>query len=85
MDTLAQLVTALGPVGILAWYLWYTTSVTLPKRDDTYTKSVEKITDGFNSSLKEEREFRRMETEALKAFITSRQYCNYNSDNPRGD
>ena len=55
------LITSLGIGGALVWYLYYTTSVTGPKRDEAFTKALESITDKFTSELEKEREFRRAE------------------------
>lgn len=80
-----DLVRTLGIAGILAWYLYHTTTVTLPKLNEKYTESVQKISDTnnatvqrickeFQDSIKEERDARREEVADLKATIRCRNY-----------
>lgn len=81
-----DLVRTLGIAGILAWYLYHTTTVTLPKLNEKYTESVQKISDTnnatvqkickeFQDSIKEEREARREEVADLKSTIRCRSFA----------
>lgn len=80
-EAVTVLVSTLGVSGILAWYLYYTTSVTMPKRDEHYTSSVERITGKFADTLEAERHYREAEAEQLKKFIRD-EGCRYNKDHP---
>ncbi len=62
----------LGIGGVLVWYLWYTTSVTWPKKDEehrkerteiqaAYSKTLDTIVERFDNSLTSEREHRERE------------------------
>ena len=45
-----------GPLGvgsILAWFMWYTVSVTLPKKDEAFTKTLEGIEDKQSKAIVE--------------------------------
>ena len=68
-NMVSGLISTLGIGGALVWYLYYTTSVTMPKRDEHYSKVLTEITSNFTESLREEREFRRVETQEMKAII----------------
>lgn len=55
MDQVVEIITNLGTAGILGWYLWYTTSVSEPKRDDKYIAGMDKISADFQLALAAER------------------------------
>ena len=70
LDSWGPVFTQLGVAGILAWYLWYTTSVSFPKISSTHLERVDKICDkhdatmkqalvDFRSEIRDEREFHR--------------------------
>ena len=93
MDVITPLVTHLGVLGALVWYMYYTTAVTLPnltvKHTEEYNKlssehqeAIERITSNFTSTLKDEREIRRAELEALRVWINNEAACRYNKDHP---
>jgi hypothetical protein len=60
---------ALGPTGILVWHLWYTTAVTLPRKDAEFRETLDKIVADFRAELKSEREARAAEIKALREGI----------------
>lgn len=82
-DLISSLVSTLGVGGVLVWYLYHTTSKTIPDLTDRYLLSQKEIAGEFSKALKEEREYRRDEIDALKAWIKSEAACKYNRDNPR--
>lgn len=89
VDLLSGTISQVGVVGALIWFLWYSTSVTGPKRDDEYRKSIESVTnkmavatDKFTDSLSEERRMRVIELDSLKKFIHDESACRYDADNP---
>lgn len=58
MDMIGSLVTTFGIGGALVWYLYWTTSKTIPELTKTHTDTTERIADKFVQSLVEEREAR---------------------------
>jgi thiamine phosphate synthase YjbQ (UPF0047 family) len=68
-NMISGLVTSFGIGGALVWYMYYTTSVTIPKLNEHNSSVLKEITSNFTESLKEEREFRRAETSDMKAMI----------------
>jgi hypothetical protein len=68
-QVISQLISTLGIGGVLVWYLYYTTTVTMPQRDQHYTDAITAITESFTDTLKEEREFRREETKEMKQIV----------------
>lgn len=76
---IGNIVSTIGVGGALVWYLWYTTSVAQPKRDEHYSKVLTEITSNFTQSLQEERVFRRQETAELKQLLRETR-CRYNAD-----
>ena len=91
MDVITTLVTNLGVLGALVWYMYYTTAVTIPKINTTHSEAykelidqnnaaLNKIATDFTSSLAEEREARKEEVTALKEWIRNEAKCNYNHD-----
>ena len=47
-----------GIGGVLVWYLYYTTSVLVPRMHDTHQAAIREIVAEFRSDLKEERTLR---------------------------
>ena len=93
MDTITPLVTNLGVLGALVWYMYYTTAVTIPKIHITHsedskalaenhTNSLDKITNQFSETIRDEREIRKQELEALRNWIKQEASCRYNKDHP---
>ena len=68
-NMISGLVTSFGIGGALVWYMYYTTSVTIPKLNEKNSEVLKEITGNFTESLREEREFRRAETADMKAMI----------------
>jgi hypothetical protein len=90
-DIITTLVSSLGVVGALVWFLFHTTTKTIPDLTKQYTDSnerasktfadtQEKITDRFTDTLAHEREYRKQEIAALQAWIKSEASCKYNQD-----
>jgi predicted PurR-regulated permease PerM len=90
-EIISTLVSSLGVVGALIWYLYHNTTTTIPNLTKQYTESQERvsqqfantqkqITDNFSSTLREEREYRKQEINALQAWIKSEASCKYNQD-----
>lgn len=58
--------TTFGIGGILAWYLYYTTSTLIPGLNDKHTKSIETVVDKFTAELSKQRESTARELEAFR-------------------
>lgn len=71
MELIVSLTSSLGVVGCLIWYLYFNTVYTIPRLTDKHADSIDKITDKFSDTLREEREFRRTEFADLKTYIKS--------------
>ena len=84
-DVITQVISSLGVVGALVWYLWHNTTVTIPGLTKTHSDAMEKITDKFSISLSEERKQRIMELEMLKSWITSEAACKFGEQSKRID
>lgn len=82
MDTevITTVISSLGVVGALVWYMYHNTTTTIPNLTKQYTDSQEKIATNFTETLKEERQYRREEIHALQSWIKSEASCKYNSD-----
>lgn len=80
MDVIVSLVSAIGVPGALIWYLWHTTSKTIPDLIDKHSTTIDGIVKEFKSELKEEREARKQEITLLKVFIREEATCRYNAD-----
>jgi hypothetical protein len=80
MDIATSLVTNLGVLGALVWYLYYTTAVAIPRIVKDHDKAIKETTDNFTQALKEERLARKEELETLKEWIKSEASCRYNRD-----
>lgn len=76
MELITSLVGTLGVTGALVWYLYFTTSKTIPSLTKTHSETLDKITEKFGDTLKEEREYRRQESESMKRFIKE-EGCKY--------
>lgn len=81
-DLVLQLITALGPTGALVWYLWQTTSKTIPDLIAKHQTTMDNTITQFTKALEEERKARRSEVDALKEFIRIEAGCRYNKDHP---
>jgi hypothetical protein len=78
MDQLiATLASSLGVVGALVWYLYYTTSKTLPGIVKEHRESIAEVTNKFSDTLRDEREHRTREMQQLQQFIKSGEGCKY--------
>jgi hypothetical protein len=71
VELIVSLVSTLGVTGVLVWYLYYNVSVSIPRLTDKHAETMDKITERFTGTLKEEREYRRTELLDLKTFIKS--------------
>lgn len=80
-----DLARTLGIAGILCWYLYHTTTITIPRASEKHAEviqkitvehncTVEKICSEFQNSLKEERAARREEVAELKSTIRCRNF-----------
>jgi low affinity Fe/Cu permease len=76
-DIVASLVSSLGVVGALVWYLYYNTSVTIPNLTKEHTTAIQNIANSFTASLKEERETRRVELKELHESLTAERLCKW--------
>jgi len=81
-NMISGLISTLGIGGALVWYMYYTTSVTLPARDDHYSNVLKEISANFTEALREERDFRRMETLEMKQIIRESR-CRMNDEQQR--
>jgi hypothetical protein len=90
-DVITSLVSTLGIVGALVWYLYHNTTKTIPDITAQYTQSQErvaskfaetqdKISDRFASTLADERSYRKQEIAALQDWIKNEASCKYNQD-----
>jgi hypothetical protein len=81
-ELIVQLITALGPTGALVWYLWQTTSKTIPSLIEKHQLNMNATVSQFTKCLEEERKAKRFEIDALKEFIKMEAKCRYNKDDP---
>ena len=81
MELIASLVGTLGVTGALVWYLYHTTTKTIPDLTEKHAETMDKITERFTDSLKDERDFRRTEFADLKSFIKS-ESCRHPEQKP---
>lgn len=93
-ELISTIVSSLGVVGALVWYMYHNTTTTIPNLTKQYTESQEKvaakfadaqenITNNFAETLKTEREYRKQEILTLQQWIRTEAACKYNKDNPR--
>lgn len=91
---ISSLIGSFGTVGALVWFFYHTITKTIPSLTEQYTKNNEKnaenfanaqrdITANFANTLKEEREYRRQEINALQMYIENKA-CKYNQDHNIG-
>lgn len=76
-DGIGSIVSSLGVVGALVWYLYHNTTKTIPDLTQLHSDTMEKISDNFTHNLKEEREQRRQELELLKSWIKTEASCKF--------
>lgn len=90
-DVITGIISSLGVVGALVWYLYHNTTTTIPGLTKLYTESQEKvaanfantqkdIANNFASTLEQERSYRKQEIAALQQWIKTEASCKYNSD-----
>ena len=84
-DVITQVISSLGVVGALVWYLYFNTTVTIPGLTAKHSETMEKITEQFSRNLCEEREQRRMELELLKSWIKTEASCKFREQSNRTD
>lgn len=84
-DVVTSLISSLGVVGALVWYLYFNTSRTIPELVKQHSDTMERISNNFTTNLKEEREQRRQELELLKAWITAEASCKFRDPTKRID
>lgn len=95
IEPMGTLIGGLGTGGVLAWFLWYTTSKTIPTLVRDHRTAMEGVTKTFAVSLADERANRRQELiderkarseelAALRQWIKETARCNYNTDHPVG-
>lgn len=89
-ELITQIISSLGIAGVLVWYLYHTTTKTIPEKDklhreeidklsDKFCKTCDNITDKFAETLKDERIYREQEVNSLKSWIKA-ETCRYNTD-----
>lgn len=94
-DTVGSIVSTLGVVGALVWYLYHNTTKTIPEMQKQYldsqekiiekhTSSQERIAQDFGETLQTERMYRKEEIEQLKTWIEKEAACKYNADRSDG-
>lgn len=76
-DAILQLLSSAGIGTVLVWYLFHTTTKTIPDLTDKHTTNIEKVTAKFSDALREERIARREEIEELKACLD--RSCQFNT------
>lgn len=94
-ELLTSIVSSLGIAGVLVWFLYHTTTKTIPEKDaahrsevkeitKNYSDTVQGVTNKFADTLKEERVYRQQEVEMLKTWIRNEASCRYNERNKIG-
>ncbi len=80
----AGLVGQMGIGGILVWYLYYTTSVLIPRLHDRHQTAIRVIVSQFREDLRLERETGRVIHEDLRELILRLKHrpCLLNDDEP---
>jgi len=81
-EGVGSLVSSAGVLGALIWYLYHTTTKTLPDIVKSHNENIEKVTLKFTESQEQEREYRKAEIQALKEWIHAEARCQYNNDHP---
>ena len=83
VEPLLQIVSSLGVAAVLGWYLYYTTTVSFPKMNDATLDRMDRMTEkqnviiesvckDFTTCLREERDVRREELNALRVELNRR-------------
>jgi len=91
IEGITAIVSQLGVVGVLVWYLYHNTTATIPGITKQYTESQEKVSakfaetqegiaKNFADMLQQERTYRKQEIEALQQWIKKEASCKYNAD-----
>jgi len=80
-DVVTSLISSLGVVGALVWYLYFNTSKTIPELVKQHSDTMERISNNFTTNLKEEREQRKNELELLKVWIKTEASCKFHDTN----
>ena len=83
MDGLSGVVANVGVVGSLIWFLYHTTSVTLPKIVKSHNETLKDITDKFLLNLEEERKLRKEEFGEMRRLVQSVE-CRFNKSEHLG-
>jgi hypothetical protein len=80
----AGLVGQLGIGGILVWYLYYTTSVLMPKIHDQHHSAISEIVTQFREDLRLEREASQLIHEDLRELLVrlGKRPCLLEDDDP---
>ena len=95
-ELLTGIVSSLGIAGVLVWFLYHTTTKTIPEKDaahrsdikdisQKFSDTVTTVTAKFSDTLREERVYRQQEVESLKSWIRNEASCRYNTDNKKSD
>jgi hypothetical protein len=80
VEIVGQLVANLGIVGVLVWFLWYNTTIAVPKKDQAFREQLDKMTErhlsttqkiaeDFETCIREERAARRQDIADLKSIL----------------
>ena len=77
MDVITPLVTHLGVLGALVWYMYYTTAVTLPNLTVKHTEEYNKLSSEHQEAIE-----RIASNSALRVWIKNEAACRYNKDHP---
>ncbi|HBJ35584.1 MAG TPA: hypothetical protein DDZ51_12720 [Planctomycetaceae bacterium] len=80
-DVITQVISSLGVVGALVWYLYFNTTKTIPELVKQHSDTMERISNNFTTNLKEEREQRKSELELLKVWIKTEASCKFRETN----
>ena len=81
-DIITSLISSLGVVGALVWYLYWNTTRTIPELVRQHSETMDKISSNFTVNLREEREQRRQELELLKVWIKTEASCKFHEPKP---
>ena len=78
-DLIVQLVANLGIGGVLVWYLYYTTTKTIPDIVDKHNTTIERISTQFTATIEKERVSRENESERTRQVM--QRVCSYRTPN----
>lgn len=76
-DIVTTLVSSLGVVGALVWYLYHNTTRTIPDLTKQHSDTMKEISNNFTGNLRGEREQRAKELELLKVWIKTEAACKF--------